>query len=195
MKRKVKAFIALFIGTWGLVISQDTLVLITSAKIPVAIEDIGSEEIQYRNFMDPDAATFSIRKSDVDYVVFADGFKQKMEAEDSTGVNESPRLLYVQGQTDATRFYDGYKGAGTGTLIISLLSPLVGLIPAIACSATKPAEVNLGYPDSHLYHNPDYQRGYMRQAKKIKSSKVWTNWFVAFGVNVVLVLATSGSGQ
>lgn len=59
--------------------------------------------------------------------------------------------LYVQGQRQAERYYQKYTGAGTGTLITSLVSPLVGLIPAIACSSTTPKEANLGYPKAELF--------------------------------------------
>jgi hypothetical protein len=91
----------------------------------------------------------------------------------------------VKGQVDATIYYKGYKGAGTGTLIAGLFSPLLGLIPAIACSSTKPKETNLHYPSAELMKNPDYFRGYTQKARKIKQGKVWMNWGIAFGVNLV----------
>lgn len=96
--------------------------------------------------------------------------------------------LYVQGRLDASRYYTGYKGAGTGTLITSLLSPLVGLIPAIATSSSSPNEENLGYPDVELIKQREYYDSYTHQAKKIKQKKVWTNWAIGFGVNLVGVL-------
>jgi|GEM_PF-1877960 len=95
---------------------------------------------------------------------------------------------YVQGKIDAERHYKKYKGAGTGTLITSLVSPLVGLIPAIACSASAPKLANLGYPDENQFKNQEYHLGYTEKAKKIKKKKVWTNWGIGFGVNLVAVL-------
>ncbi|GAB3174285.1 hypothetical protein [Telluribacter humicola] len=101
--------------------------------------------------------------------------------------------MYVAGQRDAEMHYKKYKGAGTGTLIASLFSPLVGLIPAIACSSTTPKEVNLGAPKPELLAQEEYYLGYTQKAKKIKSRKSWTNWAVGFGANLVFILAvTSG---
>lgn len=96
--------------------------------------------------------------------------------------------LFVKGQMDASRYYKGYKGAGTGTLIASLISPLIGLIPAIATSSTTPQEINLGYPDPELFKQKEYYDSYTQKSKKIKQGKVWTNWAIGFGVNLVAVL-------
>lgn len=103
--------------------------------------------------------------------------------------------LYVKGQFDAETNYKKYKGAATGTLITSLLSPLVGLIPAIACSATTPKIENLGYPDAKLFMQKEYHDSYTRKAKKIKAGKVWKNWGIGFGVNIVAVLLISSSAR
>jgi hypothetical protein len=103
------------------------------------------------------------------------------------------KSMYVQGQRDAELHYKKYKGAGTGTLVASILSPLVGLVPAIACSATMPREVNLGAPQPEMLAQEEYYLGYTQKAKKIKSRKVWTNWAIGFGANLVFILAlTSG---
>lgn len=102
---------------------------------------------------------------------------------------------YVQGTMDAERYYKKYKGAGTGTLITSLVSPLVGLIPAIACSASAPKLSNLGYPDENQFKTQEYYLAYTEKAKKIKKKKVWTNWGIGFGVNLVAVLAITAAAN
>ena len=94
----------------------------------------------------------------------------------------------MKGQKDATRYYVEYTGAGTGTLVTSLVSPLLGLVPAIACVATPPKQKNLNFPSAELLKNPDYHRGYDARAKKMKQGKVWTNWGVGLGVNLILVI-------
>ena len=45
--------------------------------------------------------------------------------------------------------------------------------------------------------NPHYYDGYAKKAKKIKQGKVWTNWGIAFGVNLIaaLLLLSSSSAQ
>lgn len=115
---------------------------------------------------------------------------QTVASGDSTSIQPVvTQSFYVKGQRDAEANYKKYSGAGTGTLFTSLLSPLVGLIPAIACSSTTPKEINLGAPKSELLAQEEYYLGYTQKAKKIKSRKVWTNWAVGFGVNLVAVLA------
>lgn len=117
-------------------------------------------------------------------------------APDSTVVIQKQQLytvvpnedLTVKGQIDAERNYVKYKGSATGTLIASLVSPLIGLIPAIATSSTTPKLENLGYPDESLFRQANYHAGYTRKAKKIKQQKVWKNWGIGFGVNLALIL-------
>lgn len=103
--------------------------------------------------------------------------------------------LLVKGQRDAEMHYKKYKGSGTGTLLASLVSPLVGLIPAIACSATAPKETNLGYPKPELFAQEQYYQGYTKKAKKMKQRKVWGNWAVGFGVNLVAVLIINAGNR
>jgi len=91
---------------------------------------------------------------------------------------------FRKGQDDAKKYYR--PDAGTGVLVLSLISPVVGLIPAIACSATPPKEKNLNYRNSVLIKNKDYRNGYSSKAKKIKVNKVWTNFAIAFGVNLII---------
>lgn len=102
--------------------------------------------------------------------------------------------LAVKGQIDAERNYKKYKGAATGTLITSLVSPLLGLIPAIASGSSTPKLKNLGYPDEALFKQADYHASYTRKAKKIKQKKVWTNWGIGLGVNLALAIAIA-AGQ
>lgn len=105
---------------------------------------------------------------------------------------ESPAgNLEVKGQIDAQRHYKQYKGPATVTLLTSLVSPLIGLIPAIISSAKQPKIKDLGYPNKQLFEQPVYNASYSKSAKKIKQRKVWTNWGIGFGVNIVLVLLIS----
>lgn len=168
--------------------AQDTIVLKNNSKLLVKVSNIGLNEINYSNYFNDEGTIYNINKIDVDYIAYANGNLQKIDTPNAVAVNEAPKDLYFRGQKDAGQFYTGYQPAGTGTLVVSLLSPLVGLIPAVACSTTPPKRHNLEFPDSNLFQNPDYQNGYIKEAKKIKSRKVWKNWAIAFGVNIALVL-------
>ena len=98
---------------------------------------------------------------------------------------------YLNGKADAKKYYKGYKGAATVTLLsgtcLMLVSPVAGLTSAIACSSTPPKLKYLNLPDTMMKQNEDYMAGYHRQAKKIKQRKVWTNWAIGFGINVSIV--------
>lgn len=115
---------------------------------------------------------------------------------DSMAIVQNPQLytlkqpedLNIKGQIDAARHYKRYKGAATGTLLTSLLSPVIGLIPAILCSSTNPKIENLGYPNEELFKQAAYYKAYTKKAKKIKQRKVWSNWGIGLGVNLVVIL-------
>lgn len=98
--------------------------------------------------------------------------------------------MFQQGQNDAKIYYRGYKGAGTGTFLTTfLLNPVLGLIPAIACSSTSPNESNMSFPRAELKRDIDYMSGYTQEAKAKKTKKVWGNFGIATGVYVVVVAA------
>lgn len=116
---------------------------------------------------------------------------------DSVATEQKPLQLYtinkpedlnIKGQIDAAHHYKRYKGAATGTLLTSLLSPVIGLIPAVLCSATYPKIENLGYPNEELFKQAVYYKAYTKKAKKIKQRKVWSNWGIGLGVNLVVFL-------
>ena len=178
--------------------SQDLITKISGDTIQVKIIEIGQTEIKYKKFDNQNGPIYIISKSDILLIRYENGTKEVYN-KDKQLDNNSPSNLtnedfFKKGYTDASIYYKGYKGAGTGTFLPSLLiSPLLGLIPAIACSSTKPKDKNLNYPNTELMKNSDYYRGYTLRAKKIKQGKVWLNWGIAFGINIaveVILLST-----
>ena len=178
--------------------SQDVITKKSGEDIQAKILEVGQTEIKYKKFDNQNGPTFTIVKSEVLMVRYENGtkdiFNEEKKTENVSSSSSSSGDLFIKGKADASRYYNGYKGAGTGTLITSLLSPLVGLIPAIACSSTQPKEINLNYPNADLMKKSDYYNGYTQKSKKIKQGKVWTNWGIAFGVNLVAILILT-SGQ
>ncbi len=111
-------------------------------------------------------------------------------------VNQNYADLYNQGQTDAKRYYNGYHGAGTGTFLTTfLVGPILGLIPAIACSSTAPSQDRLGFPNNQLAQNNNYYTGYTQEAKRIKSRKVWGNFGIATGILFGIVIVASATAH
>lgn len=195
----MKKFILLTLASLlscGYSFSQDSITKKNGDDIQAKVIEVGSSEIKYKKFDNLEGPVFTIPKADVLLVRYQNGSKDIFTEETKT-VNSAPSATeyYSHGQADASKYYQGYTGAGTGTLITGLLSPLVGLIPAVACSSAQPKDFNLDYPDPELMKNPDYYQGYVKKARKIKSGKVWKNWGIAFGVNVVAVILLSSSDQ
>jgi hypothetical protein len=183
--------------TLTLCFSQDVITNKSGEDIQAKILEVGQTEIKYKKFDYQNGPIFSIAKSEVLMIRYENGskdiFNEEKKTENISSSSSSSGDLFIKGQADALRYYNGYRGAATGTLITSLLSPLVGLIPAIACSSTQPKEINLNYPNSELMKKFDYNNGYSQRSRKIKQGKVWTNWGIAFGVNIIAVLIlTSG---
>lgn len=176
---------------------QDTLVTKRGEEIQSIILEVGVSEIKYKKFDNQNGPTFSILKLDVASIRYQNGTKDVFDevpivTEDySSSIPSAAPPTYMQGVADAKKYYKGYKPAGTTTLIVSLISPLIGLIPAIACSSIKPKEINLHYPVPELMKTPDYFRGYAQQAKKTKQGKVWRNWGIALGLNIVVAIAVT----
>lgn len=180
------------IFTLTLCFSQDVITTRSGESIQAKVLEVGQTEIKYKKFDNPEGPVYWILKSVVLMVKYENGtvdvFKVEKRSADSSSIISLTENLFMKGQVDAARYYKRYNGAGTGTLITALVSPLLGLIPAIACSSTEPREINLDYPNSGLMKNPDYYLGYTQKAKKIKQGKVWTNWGIAFGVNIIVVI-------
>ena len=177
--------------------SQDLITMKTSEDIKAKILEVTTSEIKYKRFDNQNGPVFTLLKSEVSMVRYENGtkdiFNEEKKIETVSTSSPSSADLFTQGQSDASQYYKGYKGAGTGTLITSLVSPIVGLIPAIACSSTQPKQINLDYPDTELIKNADYYNGYTKKSKKIKQGKVWKNWCIGLGANIVAaILITSG---
>lgn len=113
----------------------------------------------------------------------------EIEIHDNLKINkisnsDSEDSLFLKGRYDAKRNYKGYSGAGTATFITSMLFLPAGLGCAINYSTKTPNE-NLGIKDFELYKNIDYKSGYLKQAKKIRGKKGWTNFSFAVGIYLV----------
>ena len=178
--------------------SQDIITTKSGENIQAKVVEVGQTLIKYKKVDNPDGPTYTIDKADVVMTRYENGvvevYKVEKKKAEPTPTVPGTENLFFKGQADAIKYYKKYSGSGTGTLFASLLSPLFGLFPAIACSVTMPKDKNLGYPDPALMKNADYYLGYTQRAHKIKQGKVWLNWGIGLGVNVaaeLVILATS----
>jgi len=191
MKKIVTFF--LFIGlSFANILAQDVITTKSGEDIEAKILEVTSTDVKYKVFKNVDGPTYVRQKSEILLIRYENGTKDIFEntntATESGNSDLSPDALYALGQADATKYYNKYKLASTGTLIAGLLSPLIGLIPAVACSAIRPTDANLNGPNAELMANSYYYKGYTQRAKKIKQGKVWVNWGVSFAVNIFAIL-------
>ena len=157
-----------------------------------------AEDSIFYNYYLPDSTLKStvIARSEVERTGLSPKRAEILGAEDKhiNKLSWPPGQKYaLKGSKDAEKYYDDYSSAGTGTLVVALISPALGLIPAIATSSTTPKDKNLSYPNARLMENPDYRNGYIKKAKRMKQGRVWTNWGIAFGVNLIAVILLSSS--
>jgi hypothetical protein len=213
MKKTMFITTILFIFIFQISFSQDTLQFKNGTKIQVIVKEINPENIKYKKFDNQEGPMITVLKNEVTSIKYANGTIdvldtvvsqvetpkiQSVPSPDSPqpyyNANTNPppltkqdyEAMFQQGTSDAKTYYRGYKGAGTGTFFAALLGgPLLGLIPAVACSSTPPSQNSLGYPNYELVKNAEYKAGYNQEAKKIKSKKVWGN----FGIGTLVLLA------
>lgn len=171
--------------------SQDVLTLHNGEEVNVKVVEISATELKYKKFENVDGPIYSMGLKNVFMIVYENGTKDIFNSSKILDVDapEDSFDSFSKGQNDARIYYKSHKAAGTSTLLTSILfSPLVGLISAVACSLTPPSEDNLSNPNYEKMKNLDYSQGYKTKAHKIKSSKVWMNWGIGFGVNVAVLL-------
>ena len=118
----------------------------------------------------------------------------KLKTELNSDATETAKLskaeLSMKGTRDAKINYIGRGSGAVWTAVTSvLLSPIVGLIPAAACASSRPRERNLNFDDVELKNDPNYNKAYVKQARKTKVASVLAGyiigsavWFVIFGV-------------
>lgn len=195
-----KTFLSLFVFIFILIVKvngQDIITKKNGDDIQAKVIEITLTELKYKNFNNLDGPLISILKSDVIFVKYENGTKDVFTDErpmPSTGkstilvgnsVDEDEDDAAMVGKADAKRYYRGYTGAGSGTLVTGLFAgSVLALIPAIATSSSAPKEGNLQYPKPSLMKNPSYVNAYQQEAFKIKKSKVWNNYFIALLANV-----------
>lgn len=193
-------------------ISQDIITKKSGEDISSKVLEITTEEVKFKKWDNLEGPTFSIYKSDVLIIRYKNGAKDIFTSEPKAAIveNQANHLTisdsqqnsntnigtltpsnikinyHEEGRLDAVKYYKGYSGAGTGTLVTSLFAGgILGLIPALITTSSQPQEINLNYPSHEKMANRDYYNGYVNEAFKIKKSKVWGNWGIAVGINVI----------
>ena len=168
--------------------AQDIIILKDGKEISSKILEVNVGDIKYKKADNLDGPTYTVIKSEVFILKYANGTKDVVAQDSNTQSSESQSStaedMYFKGMMDGERFYRD-RGAGTGTLITTLTAGgIIGLIPAIICSSTKPKDRSLRIPNPSLGMNTSYYNGYVHAAKKKKIGRVWMNWGIGCVINV-----------
>lgn len=166
--------------------AQDIITTKSGDDIKAKVLEVNTTEIKYKKLDNLDGPIFSILKSEVLIVRYENGTKdifvvtKPNNDQKNSLLGEDP---YKQGKEDAKKFYKGRNSGGVGTACASIFaSPLLGLIPAIACTSASPNSDNLNYPDYELMKNSEYNLSYKAEAHRIKKKKVWSGYAIGSSI-------------
>lgn len=96
---------------------------------------------------------------------------------------------YRQGFLDAETYFTKTHGVNIGNAIATgLTSPILGLIPALITSGSKPADKNLQVPDPAKLADEEYMKGYREGAFKAKKRAVWGGYATGVSLWALLIL-------
>ncbi len=160
----------------------DTSVTVQKSDILLISYEDGTKKVFYKQNVDSP----KVKAKEDKNVVSTTELKSEPRVQYS--VNLSKRELINKGTEDSKTNYTGKKSGAVWTGVTSfVLTPVVGLIPAIAFSVTTPKEHNLNYNDNELKKDPDYDKAYVRQARRTKTKNVLIGYSVGSAVWIAAV--------
>ncbi|MES2628341.1 MAG: hypothetical protein V4616_05170 [Bacteroidota bacterium] len=156
--------------------AQDTIVRINGVRVAGRVTEVSPEDVKLIKFAD--GPVYTIPREYVDYIVYGNGTTEQIGAALSD---------YERGRRDAKLYYKGYKPAATVTMVTGIISPVVGLAPAVVTSFSPPKDRTFSIPDQGMRRSAEYMRGYRTRAERMKLGKVWTNLAIGTGINAAIL--------
>ena len=157
--------------------SQDIITTKSGEDIKAKVIEVNTTDIKYKKTENIDGPVFSVLKSEILIIRYENGTKDifnSVKPVAETNIDMPDKEAFAKGKVDAKKFYKGRNSGGVGTACASIFaSPILGLIPAIACSSASPNSDNLNYPNYELMKNSEYNLSYKTEAHSIKKKKVW----------------------
>jgi hypothetical protein len=201
--------------------SQDIITKRNKAYIQAKILDSNATEIIYKQYFNQKGPTYIIFKSELLKIHYESGklenYKdfvappvqnqytvtedKKIPAENNE-INSNAETksvpwenkdidYYNEGEKDAEKYYQDYKGASTFTYIVSAIPGagiIIGLVPSVIFLSTPPPNQNLNYPNEKLMTNADYNHAYGKKAFQIKKNKVMKNYGLGILTGICLLI-------
>lgn len=175
--------------------AQDIIFKTSGDKVTARVKEITPSAILYQTSDSLQSPTLSVAKADVFMIQYANGNTELIQLDLPTDTlgnpKQSPELLYLQGRRDARIYYKG-RGVFWGSAAAGATSLFTGgvtLVAPIAMSVTPPRLGNLGVPDIKLAQNPDYLKGYRKQAHHRKVGKAAAGTGTGILAGAALVVA------
>ncbi|RDC62143.1 hypothetical protein [Adhaeribacter pallidiroseus] len=175
--------------------AQDIIYKTSGDKVTARVKEITPSAILYQTTDSLQGPTLSLAKAEVFMVQYANGntelIKLDFPTDDSGKPGQSPESLYQQGRRDARLYYKG-RGAFWGSAAAGATSLFTGgitLTIPVAMAVTPPRLGTLGVPDANLAQNPDYLKGYRKQAHLRKVGKTAAGTGTGILASAVLVTA------
>lgn len=164
--------------------SQDIITKKIDGTINAKVLEVSKKEVKYKRFDNLNGPTFTIEIADITMIQYENGTKDEFSNnEDAPFQINGNRNFHEKGIIDANLNYDGANsGRGWTAATTVLFSPILGLIPALACSGTRPSDSNLNYRDNELMKNAEYNMAYKSQASKIKRKRIWRSFGISSAI-------------
>jgi hypothetical protein len=177
--------------------AQDVIVKINGDELKARVREITTTDILYLSADTTDTLSYKLAKTEVFMVRFANGtkevFTENLLAETIAKTTiADPAYMYQKGRQDARSYYHG-----TGALLGSAASVfLAGPVGPIIIGAVKPrARYNKALPAVSL-QDPNYVKGYEKQAHNRKIGKAALGFGLGTGVGVLyLILSVMSPGK
>jgi hypothetical protein len=200
-KRKAISLITgcFLLGLASALSAQDTLWLTNGEMIRCRVKTINRTDVDYIPW-GQSGPLYAVNKTLLQRLVYETGssvvFQQApapvvvtdMASSDSAVAAMGSDALIQRGIRDAEEHYD-FSRPRNAAVVIGLTAPVFYLIPGIVATAamasTTPRYDYLNVPNESLYRNSlDYRQAYARQARKVKSRKVWGGFLTGSGITV-----------
>ena len=171
--------------------AQDLITGKDGAIAKVKIIKVTSLKVFYLMYDSLNGPTYSKLLEDVISIQYENGRKDSSvfapNANSSLEVNYSAfnEDLYAKGKMDAKRYYKVNPGGAASILALTMVNPLLGLIPAAAFSRYSSDEDYLN-PNIALMRKYDYKAGYTTEASSIKKRKKWMLYGIGLGINIAI---------
>ncbi len=175
--------------------AQDYITKKTGDDIKAKVLEITTSEIKYKKFDNLDGPTYSISKSEILMIRYENGTKDIFNESENKNLTidnttkQATQDYATLAMNDARSNYRGQNsGAGWVVFTTMITSPILGIIPAVACASKEPNDQNLNYKNQDLMKIQQYNNAYKTEAHRIKRKSIWTGYGAGSAGWLVLIL-------